>query len=47
MAMTAIFNIMLYDCLEDYADNIVVKTREALNHVNGLRRVFEYAKEQA
>lgn len=31
---------MLYWCLEDYVDNIVVKLREVEPHINDLRRVF-------
>lgn len=39
-AMTIIFHDMLYRCLEDYVDNIVVKLREVEQHINDLRRVF-------
>lgn len=39
-AMTVIFHNMLYGCLEDYLDNIVVNSKEVDQHINDLRRVF-------
>lgn len=38
--MIVIFYDMLHDCLEDYVDDIVVKSKEAFTHVNDLRKVF-------
>lgn len=39
LAMTVIFQDILHDCLADYVDHIVVKFKEAHNHVNDLRKV--------
>ena len=39
--MTAIFNDMMHCELEDYMDDIVVKSRRREDHVKVLRKVFE------
>lgn len=39
--MTTIFRNMLHDCLENYADDIVIKSKEVYNHVNDLKEVHE------
>ena len=39
--MTAIFHDMLYRELEDYVDDIVVKSKKREEHVQVLRKVFE------
>jgi len=39
--MTAIFHDMMYRKLEDYVDDIVVKSRRREDHVKVLRKVFE------
>ena len=39
--MTAIFHDMIHQELEDYVDNIVVKSRRREDHVKVLRKVFE------
>lgn len=39
-AMTAIFHDMMHGCLEDYIDDIVVKSKEVDQHVDDLRKVF-------
>ncbi|OMP00330.1 reverse transcriptase [Corchorus capsularis] len=40
-AMTAIFHDMLHECVEDYVDDIVVKSKKAADHLTDLRKVFE------
>lgn len=40
-AMTAMFHDMMHDCLKDYVDDIVVKSKKTLNHLGDMRRVFE------
>ena len=40
-AMTLIFHDMMHECIEDYVDDIVVKSKEAASHIVDLRRVFE------
>ena len=39
--MTAIFHDMMHECMEDYVDDIVVKSKEASNHFEDLKRVFD------
>lgn len=39
-SMSAIFHYMLHECLEDYVDDIVVKSKQADNHINDLKKVF-------
>lgn len=39
-AITVIFHNMFHGCLEDYVDNIVVKSKEVSQHVDSLRKVF-------
>lgn len=39
-AMYFIFHDMLRGCLEDYVDDIVVKSKEVDQHIDDLRRVF-------
>lgn len=39
-AMTSIFHDMLHVCLEDCENHIVMKSREASQHNNDLRKVF-------
>ena len=39
--MIAIFHEMMHQELEDYVDNIVVKSRKQEDHVKVLRKVFE------
>lgn len=41
LVMTVAFRNMLHNCIEDYIDDIVVKSREGYNYVNDLNRVFE------
>ena len=40
-AMTAIFHDMMHKEIEDYMDDIVVKSKARENHFYDLRRVFE------
>ena len=40
-AMTTIFHDMMHKEIEDYVDDIVVKSRARENHFSDLRRVFE------
>ncbi|OMO94091.1 reverse transcriptase [Corchorus capsularis] len=40
-AMTAIFHDMMHVCIEDYVDDIVVKSKRVSDHFSDLRRVFE------
>lgn len=40
-AMIAIFDDMMHNYLEDYVDDIVVKSKKALDHLGDLRRVFK------
>lgn len=37
-AMIALFHDMLLRCLEDYIDNIVLKSKEVNQHVDNLRK---------
>lgn len=39
-AMNTTFQHMLHDCLQDYVDEIVVKSKEIYNHVNDLSKAF-------
>lgn len=39
-AMTAIFHNMIHDCIEDYVDDVIVKSKEVNQHIIDLRRVF-------
>ena len=39
--MIAIFHEMMHQELEDYVDDIVVKSRKREDHVKVLRKVFE------
>ena len=39
--MTAIFHDMMHQELEDYVDDVVVKSRRREDHVKVLRKVFE------
>ena len=43
-AMTTIFHDMMYQELEDYVDDIVVKSRRREEHFHVLRKVFERCK---
>ena len=43
-AMTAIFHDMMHQELEDYVDDIVVKSRRREEHFHVLKRVFERCK---
>lgn len=38
--MMYIFHDMMHGCLEDYVDDIVVKSKQVDQHINDLRRVF-------
>ncbi|WRX34361.1 Reverse transcriptase domain - like 10 [Theobroma cacao] len=40
-AMTAFFHDIMVDCMEDYVDDIVVKSKKAFNHFEDLKIVFE------
>lgn len=42
--MTAIFHDMMHHELEDYMDNIMVKSRRRQDHVKVLKKVFERCK---
>lgn len=44
-AMTAIFHDMMHDCIKDYVDGVVVKSKESSQHIDDLRRVFIRCKE--
>lgn len=44
-AMTAIFHDMIHGCTENYADDIVVKSRQKEKHLNNLRQVFDRARQ--
>ena len=44
-AMTIIFHNMIHDCVEDYVDDLVVKSKERKDHLNHLRKVFERCRE--
>ena len=39
--MTTIFSDMMHDIVEDYVDDIVVKSKKATGHLVDLRKVFE------
>lgn len=39
--MTTIFHDMMHDCMKDYVDDIVVKSKKVLNHLGDFRRVFK------
>lgn len=41
---TTVFHDMLLDCLEDNADEIIVKSEEVCNHVDDLRKIFMRCK---
>lgn len=38
--MTATFHDKLYGCLEDYVDDIVVKSKEVDHNIDDLRKAF-------
>ena len=40
-AMTTIFHDMIHDIVEDYVNDLVVKSRQASDHVSHLKRVFD------
>ena len=40
-AMTAIFHDMMHQELEDYVDDIVVKSKRRVEHFHVLRKLFE------
>lgn len=40
LALTAIFHVVLHDHLEDYVDDIVIKSQEVCKNVTDLRNVF-------
>ena len=42
--MTAIFHDMMHKELENYVDDIVVKSRKREEHLRVLKRVFERCK---
>ena len=44
-AMTAIFHDMMHEELEDYVDDIVVKSKQKKDHVEVLRRVLQRCRE--
>lgn len=44
-AMTAIFHDMMHEELEDYVDDIVVKSKQRKDHVEVLRRVLQRCRE--
>lgn len=44
-AMTAIFYDMMHEELEDYVDDIVVKSKQRKDHVEVLRRVLQRCRE--
>lgn len=39
-SMTAIFHDMLHGCLEHYVDDIIVKSKEVVQHSDDLRKAF-------
>lgn len=39
-AMTVIFHDMMHDCIEDYVDDVAVKSKKSTQHINDLWRVF-------
>ena len=43
--MTAIFHHMMHDCLEDYVDDIVVKSKEKERHLFHLKRLFKRCRQ--
>lgn len=43
--MTTFFHDMIHDCVEDYIDNLLVKSRKNEGHLEHLRRVFERCQE--
>lgn len=43
--MTAIFHDMMHEELEDYVDDIVVKSKQKKDHVEVLRRVLQRCRE--
>lgn len=38
--ITVLFHDMLNDCLEDYVDNVVIKSRIICHYVDDFRKVF-------
>ena len=40
-AMTTIFHDMIHNFVEDYVDDLVVKSKKAVDHITHLRKVFE------
>ena len=44
-AMTAMFHNMMHEELEDYVDDIVVKSKQKKDHVEVLRRVLQRCRE--
>lgn len=44
-AMTAILHDMMHEELEDYVDDIVVKSKQRKDHVEVLRRVLQRCRE--
>lgn len=44
-AMIAIFHDMMHDCLKDYVDDVVVKSKKVDQHIHDLRRVFIRCRE--
>lgn len=44
-AMPTLFHDMRHDCLEDYGDAIIVKSRKARDHVDNVRKVFVRCKQ--
>ena len=44
-AMIVIFNDMIHDVVENYVDDLVVKSNERKNHLDHLKRVFEWCRE--
>lgn len=39
--MTAIFHNMIHDSVEDYVDDLVIKSMKTASHLEHLRKVFE------
>lgn len=39
-AMTPISHDMLYECLEDYIDDVIMKSREVSQYIDDLGKVF-------
>lgn len=40
-AMTIIFDDLIHNCVEDYVDDLVVKSKKMKDHLKHLKKVFE------